>query len=194
MSVAIWTGFYHSTNVHDKCLPGSDSWCWHQREIVSGSTDPDIGDRKQSTFLSEDVAAHVKGVYERLTDASLLSCCLLGKTQNTNESLHSLIWLRCPKHLWSGYRQVFVACLLDLGECNMGSRATHIFLEGVGCRVNKTSLLLGDRRDRKRIKRVNNCQELVAKKCREKRKAAQQKEQQEAELAKGGPSYVPGGF
>ncbi|KAH9364471.1 hypothetical protein HPB48_021867 [Haemaphysalis longicornis] len=35
-------------------------------------------------------------VYERLSDEKLLQRCLQGKTQNSNESLHSMIWALAP--------------------------------------------------------------------------------------------------
>ncbi|GFO04327.1 hypothetical protein PoB_003083200 [Plakobranchus ocellatus] len=99
MSRAIWAAFFHSTDRHHDCPAGSDSWCWFQRDIAAGIAEPQLSTRKTSTFMNELVAEHVKGVYERLTDPSLLKRCLLGKAQNSNESLHSLIWARCPKHL-----------------------------------------------------------------------------------------------
>ncbi|GFO23744.1 hypothetical protein PoB_005024900 [Plakobranchus ocellatus] len=108
MSRAIWAGYYHSVSTkeqpqHDLC---PDTWCWYQRAKQTRPVDPAMHERHQSTFLNQDVALHVRHIYERLTDPSLLSRCLLGKTQNANESLHSVIWAKCPKHTFSGLHRV----------------------------------------------------------------------------------------
>ncbi len=42
-------------------------------------------------------ADYVKPVFEGLCDQNLLETCLLGTTQNRNESFNSLIWARAPK-------------------------------------------------------------------------------------------------
>ena len=48
------------------------------------------------TRVNEDIAPLLKPVYERLSNRELLSKCLLGKTQNNNESFH-IIWCKCKK-------------------------------------------------------------------------------------------------
>ncbi|GFO28335.1 hypothetical protein PoB_005484000 [Plakobranchus ocellatus] len=136
--------------------------------------------------MNELVAEHEKGVYERLTDLSLLKRCLLSKTQNSNESLHSLICAHCPKHLWSGYKRVFIASLLGVAEFNMGTR---IFLDRVG---TEKSVELGERRDRKRIHRAETAATETAKKRREVKNLAQHRENLRKENLEGGPSYAPG--
>ncbi|GFN82610.1 hypothetical protein PoB_000911600 [Plakobranchus ocellatus] len=98
MSKAIWASFFHSIStkelpVHQYCPAGEECWCWYQRALLTGPVDPAFHDRQQSTFLNSDVANYVGKVYKRLTDSSLLSRCLLGKTQNCNESLHSVIYM-----------------------------------------------------------------------------------------------------
>ena len=153
-----------------------------------------LGSRKQSTFLNELVADHVRAVYERLTDPALLSRCLLGKTQNTNESLHALIWARCPKHLWSGYKKVYIACLLGIGEFNMGSLASRIFLDRVGCEVSAKCVKFGEKRDRKRVMRAEAAATEKVRRRREVKKLAQQREALRNLELEGGPSYSPGAF
>ena len=47
--------------------------------------------------LAKDEKVKLKAVYARMTSEKLLEKCLLGYTQNPNESLHGRIWNLCPK-------------------------------------------------------------------------------------------------
>ena len=49
------------------------------------------------TKIYSVIAPHLKPIYERLCTKELLSRCLGTKTQNNNESYHSMIWHRCKK-------------------------------------------------------------------------------------------------
>ena len=52
---------------------------------------------KLKVDLDKDEKVKLKGVYERMTDPRLLERCLMGYTQNPNESFHSRVWQLCPK-------------------------------------------------------------------------------------------------
>ncbi|GFO25024.1 hypothetical protein PoB_005152900 [Plakobranchus ocellatus] len=78
--------------------------------LVAGPVDPALHDCQLSSVLKAGVSPHVKKVYERLTtDPALLGRCLLGKTQNSNESLHSVILAKFPKHTFSGLHSHFLS-------------------------------------------------------------------------------------
>ncbi|GFT21823.1 hypothetical protein TNCV_3179341 [Trichonephila clavipes] len=49
------------------------------------------------TYLSPQVVDKIMPVYQRLASDTILERCVAGKTQNSNESLHSCIWRKCPK-------------------------------------------------------------------------------------------------
>ncbi|EDO41956.1 predicted protein [Nematostella vectensis] len=53
----------------------------------------------------------LKPTYDRLTSDALLERCLPGNTQNPNERLNSLVWLRCPKQRWFGRKRVEMAAV-----------------------------------------------------------------------------------
>lgn len=48
-------------------------------------------------------------MFETLTQDSLLERCLHGGSQNTNESLHNMIWERCPKTTYVGRKRLCIA-------------------------------------------------------------------------------------
>ncbi|GFO09344.1 hypothetical protein PoB_003584900 [Plakobranchus ocellatus] len=201
MSSAIWASFYHSISTDEKpqhhlCSP---EWCFFLSAVAEGRPVHDIHQqrlehRKRSTFLNSHVASHVKAVYERLTRPELLSRCLLGKTQNPNECLHSLIWSRCPKHLFAGLKRVDIATTFAVGEFNEGSRGTHTFLNAAGCFSGTLQRQMGRKRDSARINKSERAAGEVQEARRKKRKLAEQRERDYQEQLEGGPLYKSGSF
>ncbi|GFY13926.1 hypothetical protein TNCV_1295871 [Trichonephila clavipes] len=51
------------------------------------------------TYLSPQVVEKIMPVYQRLASDTILERCVAGETQNSNESLHSCIWRKCPKEV-----------------------------------------------------------------------------------------------
>ena len=90
-----WAVFDHSCSTdanpqHDRCPTGPDTWCWYNRAVLEGGDlwhdhDPN----------PPNLAPSLKEVWADLCDKKLLGKCVMGATQNRNES--SLIWNRCSK-------------------------------------------------------------------------------------------------
>ena len=76
------------------------------------------------TPLSPDVAKHVKDVYTRLSHVDLLNRCAMGRTQNANESLHSVVWSKCQKTSFVGLERVLSATCSAVSEFNAGVETT----------------------------------------------------------------------
>lgn len=51
----------------------------------------------------------IKPVFEKLSSDDLLEKCAHGGTQNANESLHNMIWARCPKTVFVGRTRLEIA-------------------------------------------------------------------------------------
>lgn len=88
--------YYHCSSTdseprHDTCPPGKVSWCFFQKAKAEGTT-ASHKDMKVKFILPPKDRAKVLKIYNDLIDDNLLSRCLLGKTQNPNECLHSKIW------------------------------------------------------------------------------------------------------
>ena len=49
------------------------------------------------SILHPDIVPPLKKVFERLFHPTLMETCVLGATQNLNESFNSTIWQHCPK-------------------------------------------------------------------------------------------------
>ena len=81
------------THQHHYCPPGGSSWCKWQQDFVTGTTTYKGDNCLPSVFL--DVLC---SVFMTLSDSKLLTRCIRGTTQNPNECINSLVWVRCPKH------------------------------------------------------------------------------------------------
>ena len=64
------------------------------------------------------MGAHVNDVYARLGHTDLLDRCLTGNMQNNNESLHSVVWRKCPKTGFVGLSHVVFATFAAVSQFN----------------------------------------------------------------------------
>ncbi|GFX54848.1 uncharacterized protein TNCV_3317651 [Trichonephila clavipes] len=92
--------FHCSSNVekpmHGQCPIGKDSWCYYQRAQSCGKKP-----NEKYKGLSNEVLNTIKPTYLELCTKELLTKCLHGKTQNSNEGLNGVIWQRIPKEVFA---------------------------------------------------------------------------------------------
>ena len=106
----VWATLFHCMSTNDdpnhqrRCPSGEESWCFYKRAERGVSftcrtceKEPPSDAVYVKQPLAFDVAAATVPIYERMSDPNLLKRMLKGKTQNSNECLHSVIWNRCPK-------------------------------------------------------------------------------------------------
>ncbi|KAL8619907.1 hypothetical protein ACOMHN_015191 [Nucella lapillus] len=196
MENAIWGTVFHCCSTdddphHQRCQKGKNSWCFYQRAIASEITPPKHEDNI-GTSLNIGVFRAIVPVYKKLADPELLKRCTHSKTQNANESLHGVIWSRCPKDNFASRAKVEMATILAVGEFNMGSTASHNFMASQGLTVGRHTKRLGKARDNIRQGNSRLSKEAKQQKRREKIQQAKQKERRLQEKAEGGPAYVPG--
>ncbi|CAH3034541.1 unnamed protein product [Pocillopora meandrina] len=76
---------------HRFCPPGDSSWCkWQQDQATGTST------YKGDDCLPEVFVETLKPTFVSLSDSKLLERCVRGKTQNPNESINAMVWVRVP--------------------------------------------------------------------------------------------------
>lgn len=127
--MAIW---HHSTSTddspdHDLCPEGENSWCGFQRDAAKGTSDYVHKDP-----IPEAVANAILPTFEALSEASLLSKCLHGGTQNQNEAINALIWQRATKETHSSLPTVELATSLGVTHFNDGSSVLIAVLQELG--------------------------------------------------------------
>ena len=94
MQRAVMAIFYSTDEhpLHMMCPGGDKSWCKFNRAVAKGESPP-----KHNPTIPRNLAHIVKKVFLDLLSDTLMERCVLGATQNQNESFNSLIWRRCVK-------------------------------------------------------------------------------------------------
>ena len=68
----------------------------------------------------------IKGVFDHLSDPSLLERCMGHYTQNANESFHSRIWNTCPKIKYSAFPMLKFAICQNILTYSLGYELGNI--------------------------------------------------------------------
>ena len=98
MKKAIGAILYHCTKFddpvfrHRMCPTTKFSWCKFQKDKLNGTTT-----HKDKISLPKWIHEILQPIFVNLSSDELLSKCLHGSTQNSNEALNSMIWSKCPK-------------------------------------------------------------------------------------------------
>lgn len=116
MIEACWAVFHHSAShdgdlQHDFCPTGPDTWCKYNLAVLN-QKEQDFTHKKPD--IPEDLAPYVKNEWRKLCDCILLDKCLLGATQNRNESFNNVLWAQCSKTDFSSPVTVQLAIYLAL--------------------------------------------------------------------------------
>ena len=91
MMTAVQATLHHMTStddrlVHHKCPEGKNCWCSYNKAKARNELDEY---KHGFDAIPQAIVQLLKPIYNRLGGRLLLSKCLLGYTQNANESLHS---------------------------------------------------------------------------------------------------------
>ena len=147
--------YYHSLSTdekpqHDYCPVGEDSTCPYQRWLVSRRGDPPAAVQ----CIPEDLAGYVKPIFEDLCDRQLLERCVLGATQNRNESINGMIWARAPKTEYVSLATIEFAVSNAIVVFNSGSRALLPYIRELGVQAGPLCTSYLERKDETRLARA----------------------------------------
>ena len=92
MQDAAWEVFYHSQS----SVPVLPQWPAVLVQVQLGTANSEPSPPHSPT-IHPDIVPPLKMVFERLFHPTLMESCVLGATQNLNESFNSTIWQHCPK-------------------------------------------------------------------------------------------------
>ena len=193
----IWATLFHcmSTDAapqHSKCPAHKDSWCFYQKAIARQEDVPSHKDKIRHP-LNVDVAREMIPVYERLTDPNLMERMKLGKTQNSNESLHNVIWSRCPKTTFVGKHKLHGAVASAVAAFNEGAVHTSQVLRKRAIEPHEILNIYNEQQDALRVVKSRKSSTLVSKRRRTEKWVADRQRRHQAGAVEG-PSYVPGRF
>jgi len=194
MKKACWAVFYHSLSSdqrpqHHCCPEGADSWCKYQRALAlnQGEIPP------HTPKIPAGFEKYLKPIFEDLCEEELLRKCLLGATQNRNESFNKLVWARAPKTEFVGRATIEIATSHAVIVFNSGRKALLSILERMSIHAGPLCTTHLERKDSTRIKRAVATEGAVTKQQRKLKRAAE-KGAEEAHVLEEGITYEAGGF
>ena len=76
------------------CPNHENSWCKYQLDKIIGTQN------YENTINIPVIIFHIKPIFQDLFNKELLSKCLNGQTENTNEALNAIIWTQCLKNIF----------------------------------------------------------------------------------------------
>ncbi|KAH7969948.1 hypothetical protein HPB52_023004 [Rhipicephalus sanguineus] len=158
-----------------------ESWCAYNKAVARQQAPP-----KHRYNLPEYVAEALLPVYAHLSDRKLLERCQRGKTQNSNESLHSVIWSLLPKTKHASLFTVETAVAEAVTRFNAGKkRASEAILKELNLSQGSTDVERCLEKDQRRLAACDK-KHTRAENFRNAMKRRRVKENDS--------DYVPGGF
>lgn len=151
MRKACWAVYKHSVSTddnpqHQDCPPGAESWCKYQRALANNQ-EP----LPHNTRIPSDIIPWVESVFTDLCDDNLLQRCVLGATQNRNESFNAMIWARAPKTTYVQRQVIITAVSQAVLTFNSGDCAMIPVMRGLEIEPGELCRSYLIRRDRQRL-------------------------------------------
>lgn len=158
---ACWAVYYHTISTddapqHDHCPKGVTSWCKYQKALALNTSPPPHKDPlDKCRLIPLRLKEHVKPIFDRLCKRSLLERCVLGATQNQNESFNKVVWQRCSKTDFSSAYVVETAVNLAVLTFNSGAKSiSSMMSEHLKIKPGPLCLRFLKKRDVFRVKRA----------------------------------------
>ena len=113
-----------------------------------------LGDYQHQQPIHKEVFEAIKPVYEELSKDDLLTRCIGGFTQNSNESFNSTVWAMAPKSISSG--KIVLDIVTNIATCvfNDGFSTILHVIDTMGMKIGPNSYNLCMEVDAERIKRA----------------------------------------
>ena len=125
---------------------GRVSWCgWHRDLACHTST------YKHKEQLSPTVVEIIQPHFDCLSSDAVLETAVAGQTQNANESLHHVLWQRCPKEGFAGIATVECTAAMAPVEFNRGATALGEIIQEMGFHPGVHAKCAFRAMDRKRV-------------------------------------------
>ena len=193
---ALWTLVGHLGEDHSHCPQTNDSWCYFARgqyEHLQDSTVP--LPKRRKPYCNEIEVARMTEVFKEFASLELCSALTMGKTQNANESLHSVVWHNSPKGKYVGRKSLQCSTALAVTTFNEGSLSFAAILDEFGIDTSATTmrhLVSMDRtRNLKRERAILETQKRRRRKLKTRKLVAEMSRQRREKTAS---KYHPGMF
>lgn len=175
--------FHCSENVsmeerHKFCPRTAESWCKFQADQVTNKTT-----YKPNITIPVAIKNELMPIFKSLSADSLLEKCLHGQTQNVNESLHRVIWQKCPKAVYTSRNVIEIATASAVINFNDGAHGIEMVMKRLGITPGKFMVRHGRKKNLKRLndsfKKASNTGKQRRKKLRALKKGYEDREKEE---------------
>ena len=141
----------HTREQHNNCPAGESSWCYHQKQVARCIKEDSLpAPYTRSPYSAPNEYKRAREVFDLFASLELCGSITLGKTQNSNESLHSMIWHHSPKAKRVGQKSLIASTAIAVLSFNDGSLACAALLKELGMDVSYNTLQFLSQRDRLR--------------------------------------------
>lgn len=173
---------------HRYCPQGESSWCKWQQDKATGTTT-----YKENDCLPEVFLEALRPTFVTLSETKLLERCVRGTTQNPNECINSLVWVRCPKHKHHGLKAISCAVASAVNHFHSGAASRERVMKKLYIPAGQHTRHASFVKDRKRLRKSD----LQATQKEKKRRQGQdllRTRREEALRDSEGVTYEAGGF
>ena len=142
----------HLIENHDACPFTTNSWCYFQKHSLALSTEnisiapPQL----RQPYLNTDEVIRLRDVFKKFASIEMCSALTLGLTQNSNESLHSVLWHNAPKTKHVGQKYLQASASIAVCTFNEGSMMLGAILADLGVRCPRKTLTHFAKMDKER--------------------------------------------
>ena len=173
---------------HRSCPPGESSWCKWQQDSATGTSTYNAADCLPEVFLEV-----LRPTFMTLSDAKLLERCVRGTTQNPNECINSMVWVRCPKHKHHGAK--VIRCVVASAVCHFhrGAESRKRIMDKLSIPGGEHTSHAFGLKDRKRLRKAD-LQATTKEKRRRQGLQLVRTRREEALREMEGVTYASGGF
>ena len=113
-------------------------------------------DKKNNINLPKFIHDIIKPIFEDLSKDELLSKCLHGQTQNANESLNNIIWLKCPKRVYVKRSTLEMGVNAAVLEFNEGANSLSRVIQQYSIEDGIFMTAGSDKKNKSRVKSMEN--------------------------------------
>ena len=141
----------HLGEQHSNCPSTTDSWCYFARAQAERHEDSSVPlPLLRKPYLTVPEIKRCREVFGTFASIVMCSSLGMGKTQNSNQALHSVVWHNSPKAKYVGQKSILCSTALTVSSFNEGSLSLAAVLKEYGISPSYSSLFHFAERDRYR--------------------------------------------
>ena len=152
----------HTKEKHDNCPPVYSSGAISRREWLIILLMADLSSSTREPYINPSEFARAVEVFKVFGSLSFCSTISLGKTQNSNESLHNMLWPNSPNSKHLGQNSLLSSTGSAVLSFNDGSLSHSRVMEELGLTISNHTLMYLSKRERirnlERARRVKDSQ------------------------------------